>query len=467
MMIRAWCLSILWCFSFATACAAQLKAVTSERQAANTTLNFTVSGPFTHKLFVLSNPNRVVVDFMNTSLGVNLNQLTLTAPIVKKVRTGQPDAQTLRLVLDVDQAVQVKSELWRDKGNIKGIRVILVPPSGSSQYGSSRATPVAKPRDALVASKPYSPPIIVHQTPIKVSHSPSATLRDVIVVLDAGHGGKDPGAKGPRNSQEKDVVLAITLKLKQLIDKQPGMHAVLTRSGDYYVGLRNRLEIARKYNGDIFVAIHADAFNNPNSNGASVFALSQSGATSEAARWIAEKENYSELGGVNLGDLDDRNGVVRSVLIDLSQTSTINSSLQMGVKVLSQLNGFTNLHNNKVEQARFMVLKSPDIPSILVETGFISNPREEKNLTSYAYQMRLSQAIFMGIKNYFWESPPHGTRIEAMTVHRFHFVKAGESIPAIASKYRVSVASLQDANNLSRWSRTKPGQKLVIPTVWA
>lgn len=464
MMIRAWCLSILWCFCFAIASAAQLKAVTAERQASSTALNFTVTGPFTHKLLVLSNPNRVVIDFMNTSLGVNLNQLGRMAPIVKQVRTGQPDPKTLRLVLDVDQAVQVKSEIWRDKGAIKGLRVILVPSLNSPLQSTTMRV---ESSHALATPSHYAPPIIAHQTPIKVSHSPSATLRDVIVVLDAGHGGKDPGAKGPRNSQEKDVVLAITLKLKQLIDKQPGMRAVLTRSGDYYVGLRNRLDIARKYNGDIFVAIHADAFNNPNSNGASVFALSQSGATSEAARWIAEKENYSELGGVNLGDLDDRNGVVRSVLIDLSQTSTINSSLQMGVKVLNQLNGFTNLHNNKVEQARFMVLKSPDIPSILVETGFISNPREEKNLTSYAYQMRLSQAIFMGIKNYFWESPPHGTRIEAMTVNRFHFVKAGESIPAIASKYRVSIASLQSANNLSRWSRTKPGQKLVIPTVWA
>ena len=172
------------------------------------------------------------------------------------------------------------------------------------------------------------------------------------------------------------------------------MRAVLTRNGDYYIGLRERMYIARKDNADIFVAIHADAFNNPDSNGASVFALSARGATSEAARWLAEKENYSELGGVNLRGLDDANGVIRTVLIDLSQTATIGASLQMGSRVLRQLDTITRLHNAKVEQARFMVLKSPDIPSILIETGFISNPREERNLTNPAYQTRLTQAIF-------------------------------------------------------------------------
>jgi N-acetylmuramoyl-L-alanine amidase len=173
------------------------------------------------------------------------------------------------------------------------------------------------------------------------------------------------------------------------------------------------------------------------------------------------------LGGVNLGDLDDTNGVVRSVLIDLSQTATINSGLQMGSRVLGQLNGFTNLHNNKVEQARFMVLKSPDIPSILVETGFISNPREERNLTSPAYQARLSQAIFQGVKGYFWDNPPHGSRIEAMTTNHFHIVRSGETLPAIAQRYHVSITAMQAMNGLSGKASLKPGQKLVIPSAWA
>ena len=203
-----------------------------------------------------------------------------------------------------------------------------------------------------------------------------------------------------------------------MIDKQQGMRAVLTRNADYYVGLRERMNIARKNNGDIFVAIHADAFGNHDSHGASVFALSASGATSEAARWLAEKENYSELGGVDLSSLDDKNGEIRTLLIDLSQTATISSSLNMGRSVLNNLSSITVLHSRKVEQARFMVLKSPDIPSVLIETGFISNPKEEKNLTNHQYQTRLSQAIFTGIKSYFWNFPPYGSLIEAMILKK-------------------------------------------------
>ena len=244
------------------------------------------------------------------------------------------------------------------------------------------------------------------------------------------------------------------------------MRAVLTRNGDYYIGLRERMSIARRHNADIFVAIHADAFNNPNSNGASVFALSPRGATSEAARWLAEKENHSELGGVNLSGLDDQNGVIRTVLLDLSQTATIGSSVQMGSRVLRGLDTVTTLHNNKVEQARFVVLKSPDIPSILIETGFISNPREERNLNSPFYQARLTQAIFKGLKGYFWDYPPHGTRVEAMAGGAVHLVRSGERLQAIAQRYHVTVAQLRAANRLSGMM-LKPGQTLNIPASWA
>lgn len=428
----------------------------------------------------MDHPARVVLDLKETQLAVDLNQLGLINGLVKQVRSGHSEPRTLRLVFEVNQKVQLRSSPWKPNGAFGGIRVDLVH-SGRLVAPIAASIPKTAPgvlktytkpniQQAKLPAKtePKQPvhPILANQNPIKVNSRPTK-LRDVIVVLDAGHGGKDPGARGPRKSREKDVVLAITLKLKQLIDRQPGMRAVLTRSGDYYVGLRQRLDIARKYNGDVFVAIHADAFNNPHSNGASVFALSQRGATSEAARWLAEKENYSELGGVNLGDLDDQNGVVRSVLIDLSQTATINSGLQMGGRVLNQLGNFTNLHNNKVEQAGFVVLKSADIPSILVETGFISNPIEERNLTNPAYQARLSQAIFQGIKGYFWENPPHGSRIEAMTTSNIHLVRAGETLPAIAARYHVSVAALQAMNHLRGITRLKPGQKLVIPQAWA
>ncbi len=496
------------CLFFAIAHGAELKTIQMNQQANKTSYYLTIQGTFTHRLFFLTNPNRIVLDLKNTQMPVQLNS-HLTNTLVRGLRKGQLDAKTLRLVFDVSQKVQVTSLPWRVQNSLKGIQLDVKPMGGAptlplktavlknkplppqqtlnknlakESTHSTNAYLLPKPsaqgaklpsliQNATIPNKPLASnqAILIHQTPIHVPHVPSLSLRDVVVVLDAGHGGKNPGAKGPRRSREKDVTLAITLKLKQLIDKQVGMHAVLTRSGDYYLGLRNRLDIARKYNGDVFVSIHADAFKNPHSNGASVFALSQSGATSEAARWLAEKENYSELGGVNLGDLDDQNGIVRSVLIDLSQTATINSGLQMGKGVLNQMQVFTRLHNYKVEQARFMVLKSPDIPSILVETGFISNPQEEKNLTSPAYQTRLSQAIFQGIKGYFWESPPHGSRIEAMTNHvrRYHVARSGETLSSIARAHHVSLASLQAINHLWSNAKPKPGQKLVIPSAWS
>ncbi len=487
-MMRAIFLSLMVYLSPFIASAAQLKSISVSQESNITSLYFTINGSFTHKIFTLNNPYRVVIDLNDISSIININQLRLTNALIKKARSSKPNASSVRLVLDLGQNVQVRSSPWKPNGVFNGVRIDLMHgkqmvaiSNAPQKFPAATISPPQKPKSikkpianitqqkkAPIQSKQFvkAPPVMTHQSPVKISHRPPQSLRNVIIVLDAGHGGKDPGARGPRKSREKDVVLAITLKLKQLIDRQPGMHAVLTRSGDYYIGLRQRLDMARKYNGDVFVSIHADAFNNPHSNGASVFALSQSGATSEAARWIAEKENYSELGGVNLGDLDDRNGVVRSVLIDLSQTATINAGLQMGGRVLNQLDSFTRLHNNKVEQARFMVLKSPDIPSILVETGFISNPIEERNLTSSSYQTRLSQAIFQGIKGYFWENPPHGTRIEAIASTHFHLVRSGETLQSIANRYRVSVSSLQAMNSLGG-RNPRPGQKLVIPSAWA
>ena len=230
--------------------------------------------------------------------------------------------------------------------------------------------------------------------------------RKITVIIDAGHGGKDPGAHGRAGTQEKTVVLAIAQELKRAINQQPGMQAVMTRDGDYYVPLRDRLKKARQSKGDIFISIHADAFKNPQSSGASVYALSLKGASSEAARWLAEKENYSELGQVDLSNKDD---VLRSVLIDLSQTATISAGLDLGTIVLKNLQAMTKLHHLSVDQARFVVLKSPDIPSILVETGFISNPQEERRLRSPRYQKQLALAIMNGVKSYFRHRAPPGT----------------------------------------------------------
>lgn len=424
--------------------AAKLQSVEIKQEAGKTSLFFRLNEAIVHKVFTLTNPDRIVVDFEKTDLIFNLNDLHLNNKLIKLVRSGHPNPQTLRLVFEVRDAVKLRTNPWNRSLNQHAFSLDISTPSNSTN-GEKIAAPIN-----ASAQRPTATP-------------PSAPLRDVIVVLDPGHGGKDPGAIGKTRSAEKNVTLAIAKKLKQLIDKQPGMRAVLTRQGDYYVGLRERLTIARKYNGDVFISIHADAFINSQSNGASVFALSQRGATSEAARWLAEKENYSELGGVNLRNLDDQSGLVRTVLIDLSQTATISASLHMGERVLKNLNTMTTLHNHQVEQARFMVLKSPDIPSILIETGFISNPREEKNLNSSDYQTRLTLSIFQGLKNYFWEYPPHGSRIEAMLNHRFHVVKRGESLSQIASRYHITLHALQMANQLSS-TQVNVGQRLILPS---
>jgi N-acetylmuramoyl-L-alanine amidase len=421
----------------------QLKGVELRSENKETLLFLNVDGKPRYKSFMLSNPRRLVVDLYDTKLQCATHHLK--SPLIQKVRAGVPNAGTVRVVFELTQAAH--SEIVTKN---KGLEVRLT---------SSLPT---KPDVKISKSKVVVP----KSTPVSI-HYPPKKQRDVVVVIDAGHGGKDPGARGPNMSLEKHVVLAIALRLKQLIDKQPGMRAVMTRNGDYYVGLRQRLDIARKFNGDIFVSIHADAFINQHSHGASVFALSQRGATSEAARWIAEKENYSELGGVNLSDLDDTNGVVRSVLIDLSQTATIGASLQLGGRVLKQIGNMTSLHNNHVEQARFMVLKSPDTPSILVETGFISNPREASNLSNANYQYKLSQSIFQGIKGYFWEHPPHGTLIEAMVMKNKHIVREGETWGNIAARYHMTTAALEALNPLPAGKPLKPKQQLIVPAQWS
>jgi N-acetylmuramoyl-L-alanine amidase len=410
-------------------CAASLDSVVLENTDGGVLVRCKFSGAFEYRTFTLSNPSRVILDLPNVKQGMQKAPRASNIALISNIRVGHPKEKTLRLVLDVNKAMQVAHV---ESAHHKNKHELLL---------------TLKPREVL--SMPAA--------------KPPKSLRDVVVVLDPGHGGKDPGATGARKSQEKKVVLAIAQKLKHLIDKQPGMRAVLTRDADYYVGLRERLNIARKHDADVFVSIHADAFIHAHSKGVSVFALSQRGATSEAARWLAEKENYSELGGVNLSGLDDQNDVIRTVLIDLSQTATTTASLNMGSQVLKRLRNVTSLHSSEVEQARFVVLKSPDIPSILVETGFISNPKEEKNLNDAKYQARLAQAVFEGLKTYFWNHPPHGTQLEAMANAKLHIVRLGETLPDVATHYHVKEAEVIALNQLHS-TRLFSGQNLNIPT---
>jgi N-acetylmuramoyl-L-alanine amidase len=244
--------------------------------------------------------------------------------------------------------------------------------------------------------------------PVKVEHAP-AGARDLIVAVDAGHGGDDPGAIGLNGAREKDVVLAIARELALKINAEPGMRAVLTRNGDYFVPLRDRMRRARAQQADLFVSIHADSIRDRRVDGSSVYILSQRGASDEAARWLAERENASDLvGGVSL---DDKSDVLASVLLDVSQSASLSASGIAAERVLRQLNRVGEVRKPRVQEARFMVLKSPDIPSMLVETAYISNPQEEQRLRSQAHQAKIAGAIHQGVHDYFYANPPAGTRI--------------------------------------------------------
>lgn len=283
--------------------------------------------------------------------------------------------------------------------------------------------------------------------------------RDIIIAIDAGHGGEDPGAHGPRGTQEKKVVFAIAKKLAALIDKKKGMKAVMVRKGDYYIKLRKRMQIARAANADLFVSIHADAFKNPKVKGASVFTLSNRGASSEAARWLANNENAADLvGGVTLTDKDD---MLATVLMDLSQTATKEASRNVAGKILNNFKSIGPIHSRSVQKAGFVVLKSPDIPSILVETAYISNPTEESKLRSSKHQSKMAKAIYKGIVNYFNQYAPADTYI-ALNSSKKHTISRGETLSGIAQHYGVSMHSIKSVNNMAG-NQVRIGQVLEIP----
>ena len=282
------------------------------------------------------------------------------------------------------------------------------------------------------------------------------------VVIDAGHGGEDPGALGPGRVREKDVVLAIAKELSALFKADTGFQSTMIRSGDYYVSLRGRRDLARKRQADLFVSIHADAFKRKQANGASVYALSTRGATSTAASYLAKRENAADLvGGVTLSDKDD---LLAGVLADLSMTSTLDTSLKLGDKVLRNVDDVARLHKKNVEQAGFAVLKSPDIPSILVETGFISNPQESKKLATRSYQKRMAHAIHRGIRDWFLAHPPSGTLLawQKKQGGQQYVIARGDTLSAIAQRFSISLADLKSYNSITS-SKIMVGQKLTIP----
>lgn len=407
-----------------------------------TRIVFDVSQPVEHKVFALTNPRRLVIDVMDANLQTSFESLELSKTPIVGMRSASREGNDLRVVLDL-------------KANVKPRSFILKP---ILQYGDRLVI------DLYTADQQVAP--VVQKADLI-----SMQMRDIVVAIDAGHGGEDPGAIGKvRGKQvfEKDVVLAISKKLERYFEKEPGFKPLLVRTGDYYIGHRKRTQIARDGLVDVFLSIHADAFKNPQANGASVYAISQRGATSETARWLAEKENRADLiGGVGGVSLDDKDDLLAGVLLDLSMTASLSSSLDMGEQVLTHIEPVNRLHKKQVEQAAFIVLKSPDIPSLLIETGFISNPQEAAKLHTKSHQEKIARAVFRGVRDYMSDSPPAGSYLawkklggEAQ-VATYRIVR-GDTLSAIAMKHRISAKALKDFNDL-KGDAIRTGQVLKIP----
>lgn len=376
--------------------------------------------PIRHQVMSLKNPERLVVDLENVSLSATLSGITekigANDPYVKAARVAQFKPGTVRLVFDLKSEVKPQVFALAPVGDYGHRLVLDIYPLEPLDPLMALLENRDKPAEAATSIVPTTPPDerAPEKTAEKTARPPvksaridprkSGSSRIITIAIDAGHGGEDPGARGPRGTWEKNVTLAISQKLKERIDREPGMRGVLLRDGDYFMSLGARVVKARRVNADLFVSVHADAFMRPQARGSSVFALSERGATSAAANWLAKKENEADLiGGVNL-DVPDP--YLKQTLLDLSQTATISDSLKLGKAVLGELGGINQLHKNYVEQAGFAVLKSPDIPSILVETAFITNPDEERKLANESYQQKMAESIFAGIKRYFAANPP-------------------------------------------------------------
>jgi N-acetylmuramoyl-L-alanine amidase len=414
----------------------------------HTRLVFDVSGPIEHRMFTLQNPDRLVVDIDNARLAEPLKDVDTGGPLVGAVRVGQPETGPLRIVLELKAEARPHSFLLKPAGPY-GHRLVI-----------DLFDVKAAEQEAAESKQEVKIPATTERT------APKPVPRDRVIAIDAGHGGEDPGASGRRyRTREKDVTLAIARELAKLVAQEPGMRPLLIRDGDYYVGLLQRFEKARRHRSDVFVSIHADAVPGRSANGSSVYALSEKGASSAMARRLADKENASDLiGGVSLNDKDD---VLAHVLLDLSHNMTMQDSLSLGDSILAELRRVGPVHMRHVAQAGFAVLKSPDIPSVLVETAFISNPSEEKKLRTPAFQRQLAAGIFRGIKRYL--ATTHSVPQAPLQAERDaepaqeHVVRKGETLSAIARQYNIHVDALRFLNDLGRGD-PPAGVRLRIPS---
>jgi N-acetylmuramoyl-L-alanine amidase len=350
--------------------AAEIRAVKLTNESDHTRAVFEISAPLDYKLFEIGNPDRIVLDLHGSTFAPNFATPDGTG-VLKSVRTGRLGKDGVRVVFDLASAVRPKS---------------------FAQPGRLVVDLYKKGKGAA---------------PVKSAAALEGKPRDVVVAIDAGHGGVDPGATGNAGTHEKDITLAVAKELKRQVDVQPGMHAVLTRDGDYFIPLNDRYRKAREAKADLFVSVHADAFATEDAKGSSVWMLSTRGASSEAARWLADRENRADLvGGVTL---DNKDTTLAAVLLDLSQSATLEASGAVAKRVLRSLGQLGPTHRGYVEKANFVVLRSPDVPSILVETAFITNPNEEKRLNSTSQREKLAGAILDGMRDYFRAAPPPGT----------------------------------------------------------
>lgn len=386
-----------------------------------------------YRLFTLDNPSRVVVDIDSTSIRGELPFNPDRGGVITSVRHGIRNGVDLRVVFDLEGSVKPQSFLLDPAGDYGHRLVIDLIPENAQ-------TPAERVREV-----------------VRSAHNGQ---REMIVAIDPGHGGEDPGAVGPGGTFEKEVTLAIARELERRINDMSGMRAVLIRTGDYFVPLQERYDRARQAQADLFLSIHADAFRDFRVRGSSVYVLSRSGASSEAARLLAKRENQSDLvGGVRLDRGDD---MLSSVLLDLSQSAALEYSNNAAEQILEQLGSVGRRHRSRVERANFVVLRSPDVPSVLIEVGFISNPQDEQNLNNVEHRRRVATAIASGVHDHFLRTAPQGTWFAANRSRDRHVVERGDTLGVIARRYQVSVNQLREANNLNG-DVIHPGAVLVIP----
>lgn len=431
--------------------AAEIKSLRIWAGPESTRAVFDVSGPVDYKLIELNKPDRLVLDLRTSRIEAGFEVPSFTQGLLKGVRAGRQGKTDARVVFDLADGVRPKSFLLAPADKF-GYRLVI------DLYPAKSAKP----------------------EPVKsVADIDNGKLRKVIVAIDAGHGGDDPGATGASGAHEKTITLAVARELKKVIDAAPGMSAVLTRDDDYFIPLEQRYLKAREAKADLFISVHADAFTNSDARGSSVWVLSPRGATSEAARWLADRENRADLvGGISLDDKDD---TLAKVLLDLSQGATMGASNAVAENVLKALRKLGPTHRSYVERANFVVLRSPDVPSILVETAFITNPSEEARLTDPRHREKLADAILDGVRGYFRATPPPGTLFAQENAHvkpatkpvaiapanskkaARYVVRRGETLRTIAQAHGITVAQLRDANERAS-ERLRAGEVLEIPS---